>query len=270
MIVSGLTRQVLVAVAFVFLVVMNVISSVPSSPIGRSNAEISDDYHTPFTPAGFTFAVWGVIYLFQAIFVVFQFFPSNRNNQKLDALAPYVIAMYLLNVSWLVIFQTEKAFTISEIIIAIYLAIVFFAYRDVAKVGLHTKFSREVFLVNAAFSTQLAWLVAANCASLCLTLKFYGWNVPTDFAAGLVFLVGCLATFVSLTRADVAYAAVSLWALIGIISENRAMNPESRKLVPVAILVIVSSLLALAIGLFQWYKTPVPTSAMLADKELLS
>ena len=48
--------------AFVLVIVVNVLSS--ALPInGQTMPEISAKYPSLFTPAGFTFAIWSVIYL---------------------------------------------------------------------------------------------------------------------------------------------------------------------------------------------------------------
>lgn len=41
-------------------------------------AVISDSRPTAFTPAGYAFAIWGVIYIFAALFVIYQALPSKR------------------------------------------------------------------------------------------------------------------------------------------------------------------------------------------------
>jgi benzodiazapine receptor len=57
-------------IAFLFVIAMNVMSN--ALPINnQSMAEISAKYPSLFTPAGFTFSIWGVIYLALLLFVVY-------------------------------------------------------------------------------------------------------------------------------------------------------------------------------------------------------
>ena len=50
---------------------------------GNSTGQVSDKYHSLFTPAGFTFSIWSLIYLLLAAFVVYQSLPSQRENAAL-------------------------------------------------------------------------------------------------------------------------------------------------------------------------------------------
>ena len=52
-------ERVALFVGFVILVAVN-------ATAGRSNARISNAFFTPITPAGWTFAVWGLIFFLQA------------------------------------------------------------------------------------------------------------------------------------------------------------------------------------------------------------
>lgn len=253
-VISGLARQIAFVVAFIYIVIMNIIFSLPKNPFGGStNTELSNLYKTNFTPAGFTFSVWGVIYFFQGVFVVYQVLPSQREEALFDNLATYLIPAYILNGIWLATFSTGKAFTTAMMLIFAYLLFLQPAYSQVLQIGLKTKLDRRIFLVNCALSTQIAWLVAANCASLGLTLRFYGWQVPGDFCAGLVFLVGLIATYVGVTRGDVAYAMVSVWALIGIISENNKALNRSAEVVQTCYGMIAFALIGLGVGLVRYY-----------------
>ena len=57
------------AVSFLVMVVCNAAS-------GSRNAAVSAAHRTAFTPAGWAFSVWGLIYTLGATFVVWQAAPS--------------------------------------------------------------------------------------------------------------------------------------------------------------------------------------------------
>ena len=65
------------AVAFLATIIVNYLSN--AIPInGQTPGEISDKYYTLFTPAGLTFAIWGIIYLLLGIYIVYQIIDSFR------------------------------------------------------------------------------------------------------------------------------------------------------------------------------------------------
>ena len=73
-------------VAFAVVILLNVLSN--ALPInGQTMPEISAKYPSLFTPAGFTFSIWGVIYLALLAFVVWQALPAQRTNAKIARLS---------------------------------------------------------------------------------------------------------------------------------------------------------------------------------------
>ncbi len=82
---------------------------------GRSTGEVSDTYPTLFTPAGYTFSVWGVIYLLLAGFVIYQALPRSASNPRLVAARPLFVLSSVLNALWLVSWHA-LAITVSELL----------------------------------------------------------------------------------------------------------------------------------------------------------
>ena len=75
-------RQVLVAATFAVAIVVN--GAANALPLnGQTTAMISDRFRVFVTPAGYVFAIWGVIYLFQLLFVVHTLRPSRRRDPLL-------------------------------------------------------------------------------------------------------------------------------------------------------------------------------------------
>lgn len=58
-------------VGFVAMVMMNILSNVRPFN-GQTMADVSARYPTLFTPAGFTFGIWSVIYVLLFGFIIYQ------------------------------------------------------------------------------------------------------------------------------------------------------------------------------------------------------
>ena len=56
---------------------------------GQTTGAISDKFPSLFTPAGFTFGIWGLIYLLLLVFVVWQALPAQRNSEKVASISLY-------------------------------------------------------------------------------------------------------------------------------------------------------------------------------------
>merc|ERR1719424_2158416 len=56
---------------------------------GATNSELSNKYQTLVTPAGWAFSIWGVIFIWEGVFVVAQFFPSFRACTTVVQVSPW-------------------------------------------------------------------------------------------------------------------------------------------------------------------------------------
>ena len=76
--------QVVNVVAFVVMVVVNGLAGSTTLLGGVTSADVSDMYPTLITPAGFTFAIWGIIYTLLLLFTIYQLLPKNRDKPLLS------------------------------------------------------------------------------------------------------------------------------------------------------------------------------------------
>jgi len=101
---SVLILAILNLMGFLGTVVVNALAT--TLPINNiTTGELSDLYPNLFVPAGLTFAIWGLIYVLLAIFVVYQLMPSVRSNaQKADfinRIGPLFFISCLANIGWI-------------------------------------------------------------------------------------------------------------------------------------------------------------------------
>ena len=60
------------AVAYVIMIAVNALAGSTDLIGGQQTAAISNANPSLVTPVGFTFAIWGLIYLLLAVFIVYQ------------------------------------------------------------------------------------------------------------------------------------------------------------------------------------------------------
>ena len=100
---------VLVISAFSFMIYINYLSG--AGKINDISAGgVSDKYFTLFTPAGFTFSIWGLIYLFNLFFSIRLFWIGLKENRNEDfnAISKLFILTCLLNISWIYSWHYDK------------------------------------------------------------------------------------------------------------------------------------------------------------------
>jgi hypothetical protein len=94
----------------VFVVIANIAFNYVSQslPIGGGAIEdISAKHASLFTPAGYAFAIWGLIYLATLVYAVHQLLPSQRSNYTHDLMVRPLILLNVLATSWIVVFRFE-------------------------------------------------------------------------------------------------------------------------------------------------------------------
>jgi len=205
-------------IAFALTVVVNGLAGGTTILGGKLTSEISDANPTLITPAGYVFSIWGVIYVLLGIFVVFQALPSQKAKGYQERIGWLFVLNSLTNIAWLFLWQFEYLslsvvlmFLLLATLIAIYLRL------DIGKSAVPL---REKLAVHVPFSVYLGWITIASIANVSVTLVSVGWDgfgISQETWAILIITIALLITLlVIVTRKDLAYGLVVIWALLGI------------------------------------------------------
>jgi hypothetical protein len=205
----------IVALAVVLLV--NVLSN--ALPInGQTMAEISDGYPSLFTPAGFTFSIWGLIYLALIAFVLHQALPGQRDNAELACIGGWFKANCAANALWIIVWHYHLLW-LSVAVMACILWTLVAIYRSLGIVNL-ARSRREQWLVQFPFGLYCGWITVATLANLSALQNGMGWD-NTGFDAVTwtqlkLAIAGAIGATVVLRRADTVFILVIAWAAFGI------------------------------------------------------
>jgi benzodiazapine receptor len=215
--VKPLLLQSLNVLAFAVTVIVNGLAS-SLALNGRTTAEVSDQYFTLVTPAGYVFSIWGVIYVLLLAFVVFQALPSQREKPFLRQINVLFILSSVFNVVWLFLWHYDQI-VLSVVLMFALLATLIAVYLRLGRDKITVTVKKRVF-VHLPFSVYLGWITVASIANVASALVAVGWDefgLASDVWAVLVIAVALLITLgVIATRRDVAYSLVLVWALVGI------------------------------------------------------
>ncbi len=251
------TWQIASVAAYLVMIAVNALANI--LPLfGRTTGGVSDDFPSLFTPAGYTFAVWGVIYLLLAAFVVYQVLPGTRNDARLVAARPLFVLSCAFNVAWLVSWHA-LLIPLSELfIVALLLSLIALYLR--AGLWRAPAPAVERWLLDVPFAIYLGWVsvaTVANTTILLLDLGFDGGANAPAFTVALVVIAAVLGLLAVVTRRDWAYALVVAWGLGGVAS---ARSGEVASVSTVA-LVCALLLAALAVVAFVLRAQSRPTVA---------
>jgi len=234
-------------VAFVLTIVVNSLAGSTTIIGGRNTAQVSNANPTLITPAGYVFSIWGIIYILLGVFVVYQALPSQQGKDYQKEIRWLFVLSSLINIVWLFLWQFEYLI-LSVVLIFLLLATLILIYLRLG-VGKSKVALREKLAVHLPFSVYLGWITVASIANVAATLVSLNWGgfgVSSETWAAVVIAVALIITVLMLvTRKDVAYALVIIWALVGIgvnHSGNQTivlLTEASTVIVAIALIVVV-------------------------------
>jgi benzodiazapine receptor len=210
--------RILVAATVVAMIVMNVLAN--ALPFfGRGTGEVSAFYPTLVTPAGYVFAIWGLIYIALLTYSVAQFLRPLATDPLPDALAWPLIVSNVANVVWLLLWHSLNIYWTVPVMLVL-LASLVVAYRISRQGRSDNPAAAERWAVRAPLSLYLGWISVATIANVSAALYaagWRGWGVPAPWWSAIVLFVGAaLASLCLMRERDGVFAGVFVWAFAGI------------------------------------------------------
>lgn len=192
---------------------------------GQTTAEISDRFPILFVPAGYVFAIWGLIYVGLIAYSVYQALPAQRDNATLQRIAPLYWLASAANSIWILLWHYEY-FTWTIVAMATLLLSLIAIYR-ILRASPHGGERGFAWAAQLPFSVYLGWIsvaTIANAAQLLYFLEWSRWGVA-DVTWTLIMLAvtAILGLAMLLRESDFAYAFVLIWALLGIAAKQTAV-----------------------------------------------
>ena len=198
---------------------------------GVTTGQVSDSYPNLFTPPGYVFSIWGVIYTLAIVFMIYQARPSQRAEAYLDQIGFLYLIGAAANMSWLLIFHysygVPQLFVASLVPMTVLLLCLLSIYQRLS-IGRRGVPRNQKLAVHLSISVYLGWISLAIIANLASALNMLVPGIPEPTQAlwtALVILVALVITVLMvLTRRDFAFGLVVIWASIGI-AVNRIAIP---------------------------------------------
>ena len=204
---------------------IGLVMGVPSLFNLPDNGELSAKYQTLVTPAGWAFAIWGIIFTFQAVWAVVQVLvPSFRSNPLVQGIGYNYIFVCAVQVAWTFSFALERM-VLALIWMLLILYFLFRIYQEQTKVMLEynddDSFSKNFWLLRFPFNLHLGWIVAATLVNFNVLLVFYQTTATVQFGFAIVTLLialtvggGVLLLQKAASRPTVTIPLVLVWALV--------------------------------------------------------
>lgn len=186
---------------------------------GQNTASVSAKYPSLFTPAGYVFSIWGLIYIALIGFAVFPFLTGVPRITRLERVGGWFTAANLINAAWLFAWHWE-ILGLSVFLMAGLLASLIIIYIKL-EIGLHGRVNPiEQWLIDFPISLYLGWICVATVANISAALVGAGWNgfgiAPAVWTILMITVVTLLGLLMIGRRNAITLPAVLVWALIGI------------------------------------------------------
>ena len=218
-------RQIAVILSILLMIVVNVLAN--ALPLnGQNTGAISDRFDVYFTPAGYVFSIWGLIYIGLIAYAIYQALPAQRENPRLRRIGWWVVLGSLANTAWIFLWHYEVfPLTIMAMLALLLTLIITYMTLGVNRVKVSTG---ERLAVHVPFSIYLGWITVAtvaNAAALLDYLKWNAWGISEGLWMWIILAaVVVIAGAMNFIRRDIAYTLVILWAVAGIALKHASVT----------------------------------------------
>ncbi len=213
-----------IVAVIVTLVVNGLANIIPFN--GQTTAAISDKFPVYFVPAGYVFAIWGVIYIGLIAFGVYQALPRQRDNPRLKRIGYLFALSCLANSVWIPLWHYE--FFPLTVVVMLALLLLLIAIYVRLDIGRRRVTAIEKWCVDIPFSIYLGWISVATIANITDLLYYWKWDGfginPQWWAVLLLMAASAISLAMSVMRRDIAFLLVIIWAFAGI-ADKQASAP---------------------------------------------
>jgi len=222
-----MTKDTLRQLANIFSVILALTVNILASALplnGQNTGAISDRFKVFFVPAGYVFAIWGVIYIGWIAFTIYQARPAQKESLRLRSLGYLFALSGVFNAAWLFCWHYNQ-FGLSVIVMLILLGLLIASYLKL-NVGRTPVNNAEKWCVDIPFSVYLGWISVATIANITDWLYFINWNgfgiAPQRWAVLMLMIAALLGLVMALSRKDSGYLLVLVWSFAGIAVKQSA------------------------------------------------
>lgn len=216
------TKLLAIAVPITLLITLVINGFAASGALnGIDTGSLSDLYPVLFTPDGYVFSIWSLIYASLIAFSLYQLRQKLISDSGLNRLRTLTLLNFVLNSTWIIAWQYQYL-VVSLLIMAGLLVSLIAIYKEATLLVAHKKYSK--LWLKAPFSLYLGWICVATIANASVVLYDLNWN---QFGMSALFwtvvMIGVatvLALLFQWRERDLIVSGVVIWAIIGITQKH--------------------------------------------------
>ena len=223
-------RQIINIIATAAMIFVNYLAN--ALPLGgRNTGELASLYYNDpikvsIIPSGYAFAIWGVIYLLLAFFVVYQALPSQKGNEISRKIGWWYSVTCLFNIMWIFFWHLlDHVYSIIPMLFLLLSLIMLYQKLEIGKAGVSLV---DRLAYKAPFSIYLGWITVATVVNVSVFIvkipslrQFFLSIASAEIWSILVLVVATLiGSATAFIKKDYLYPLVLVWALFAIATRN--------------------------------------------------
>lgn len=220
--------QILNIVALIVTIGVNYLSNTGFFN-NETMASISGKFQNLFTPAGYAFSIWGLIYLGLLGFVIY-YGPFTKNTEAKEKTVSNIgwwfVISCVANCLWIIAWLYEYTLLSIPIMIVILISLMKIIHNN--KGTIETKDFQTTVFLRLPFYIYSGWISVALIANVSAYLKKIEWSGFGFSETTWTIIMFAVATLVHLymvwKRDMVSFALVAVWALVAIAVANQNHN----------------------------------------------
>ncbi|XP_072044546.1 uncharacterized protein [Amphiura filiformis] len=271
-----------IVIEFGFTMAINALAGGGGVKLGwflNSTGDISDYYFLEITPIGWTFAIWGIIYTWQVLWILYVLIAICRKNKfgpvylNPPVVTSFFLAMFTLdlaaNVAWLFLWD-RQLMPVALVIIFLYACTMYIMLISNHRQVDHylpalTKYHKwDLFFNRALIQNGVAfnatWVSIATLLNVGIVISYWGGVNQSIACTVSLSILTCevlcyfiLENFILERYLRYTYSVwpVVIWALIGSIAQNWDAT-KTNSIFTAVLLALSSALYIVKIGLSIW------------------
>ncbi|MEH2081426.1 MAG: tryptophan-rich sensory protein [Nostoc sp.] len=241
---QDLWRQLVTLAAIFGAFFINVVSNI--FPLnGLTIGEISNTLfkNILIIPANYAFAIWGLIYLGLFAFGVYQALPNQRHEPDLCKTGYLLVIACVAQSIWVYLFLS-RLFALSVIAMLLILLPLIGVYVQL-EIGKSRLPRLKKWCIHFPISIYLGWISVATIVNVACALDFHRWNgwgiSAVIWTLVMVLIATAVAAVIVIQLRDIAYAGVTLWALVAIALKHSDNSMLRNSVLVLAIILILTA-----------------------------
>lgn len=231
-------RAIFNTIGFVIMITVNALAAL--LPInGKTAREISAGYPNLFTPAGFTFEIWGLIYLALLSFIIYQLWLSFSDKQPetlarlMNRMKDWFLISCVTNACWLFAWHYELLPLTMLLMLLLFASLLIIHLR--CRIAMDAATPPEKIFIQLPFSLYFGWVSIATIGNFAALFVYAGWQdspeAQVNWAVGMISAGTIASMIMVLLRNNIIHALVSVWAFYGILVKRRQADVPAEHII---------------------------------------